>query len=279
MRKTLRLLLAVVDRRLADPPAAHAAFGFTRTWTSRCRGPGVAGGRRQSTTREWPRHRRDASTERPSKIAVLLNKGDGTFADPTYIPACDGAFDTELGDVTTTGADLAQDGKARRRDGVPDRGPLGRRPGGWRATAPAASAPRSRPAPSSASSLQHQRSDRARERAQDGGPPLLVYMTDFFNLSTFEQGEVTCASWDWTTNDCFNRPHSGGRRGADLRPPQRHRARSDPDRGRQGLHHVRDRGRPAERAQIDLEMLLRARCRRSRVRMRLETRTATVTST
>ena len=42
---------------------------------------------------------------------MLLNKGDGTFADPAYHPTCDGATDTELGDVTTTGSDLVQDGK------------------------------------------------------------------------------------------------------------------------------------------------------------------------
>jgi len=206
MPKTLRLLLAVSAILLVVPSAAHAAFSFTRTDVPLSGGPvSLAVG--DVDNANGPDIVATIYTNTgPSSIAVLLNRGDGTFAGPAYYAACDGAYDTELGDVTTTGSDLAQDGKLDVVT-VCLRAAPGRRPGrmagdgagGFGATVISPNLPIGQ------TLFTNDPIELANVR-KDGGPPLLVYMTDFFNLSTFEQGEVACVSWDWSTNDCFNRP-------------------------------------------------------------------------
>ena len=204
MHKTLRLLLAVVVTAMVAPGAAHAAFSFTRTDVPLSAGPvSLAVG--DVDGRDGPDVVATINAA-PSKIAVLLNRGDGTFAGPTYYPACDGAFDTELGDVTTTGADLTPDGKLDVVTACLGAAP-GRRPGrmagdgagGFGTTVIAPNLPIGQVNfTSDPIELAYIR--------KDGGPPVLAYTTDFFNLSTGERGEVACVSWDWVTNDCFNRP-------------------------------------------------------------------------
>ncbi len=110
MHKNLRLLLAVLATVMALPATAHAAFSFTRTDVAVPAGPAslaIA----DVDGKNGPDIVATLYKPTDAKIAVLLNKGDGTFAGPTYYAACDGAYDTEIGDVTTTGNDLAQDGK------------------------------------------------------------------------------------------------------------------------------------------------------------------------
>ena len=90
MRKTLRLLLAVVATALVAPAAAQAAFGFTRTDVPLSGGP-VSLPVGDIDNKDGPDIVATIYTDSgPSSIAVLLNKGDGTFAGPTYHPACDG---------------------------------------------------------------------------------------------------------------------------------------------------------------------------------------------
>ncbi len=142
----------------------------------------------------------------PTSIAVLLNNGDGTFADPVYHQTCDGATDTELGDVTTTGSDLVPDGKldvvvACLRV-LPGRRPgrmAGDGAGGFGAAVVS-------PGVIIGQVMFKTDPIELANVRKDGGPPVLVYQTDFYNPSTSEQGEVACVSWDWVTNDCFNRP-------------------------------------------------------------------------
>jgi hypothetical protein len=202
MRLPIRLLLTALAVTLAAPASAHAAFSFARTDVPLSAGPSslaVA----DLDGKNGPDVVATLYTQ--SKIAVLLNKGDGTFAAPSYIAGCTGAYGTKIGDVTTSGPDLAQDGKldvvttcASRKvarmagDGA----------GGF-------GAPVETPNPMTPGTLllYNDPIELANVRL-GGGPPLLLVQADAANFK-----KILCASYDWATLECLappNYPTAGG---------------------------------------------------------------------
>ena len=180
---------------LAAPVSAHAAFSFARTDI-----PVSAGPSSLAVADVDGKNGPDviATLYTQSKIAVLLNNGDGTFAAPAYVAACTGAYGTELGDVTTSGPDLAQDGKLDVVTTCASRKVArmaGNGAGGFAAPieTPNAMTP-------GTLLLYNDPIELANVRL-GGGPPLLLVQADAANFK-----KILCASWDWATLDCLPLP-------------------------------------------------------------------------
>jgi len=198
MRVPLALLPALLTITLTAPATAHAGFGFARTDIPLAAGPstlavGDVDGRNGPDI--------VATMYSASKIAVMLNNGDGTFGAPTYFPGCAGPYGTKIGDVTTNGSDLAQDGKPDVVTACDSRKVArmaGNGAGGFGAAVETQNAMTGQP-------LQFSDPIELANVRLGGGPPLLMVQTDYYN-SINDQGKVLCASWDWATIDCLAHP-------------------------------------------------------------------------
>ena len=198
MRLWLCPLLAALTIALAAPVTAHAGFSFSRTDIP------LAGGPSSLAVADLDgRNGPDivVTIYSLSKIAVVLNNGDGTFGAPAYFAGCVGAYGTKIGDVTTTGSDLAQDGKPDVVT-VCDSRKVARMAGDG---AGGFAAPTETPNAMVGQQLQFSDPIELANVRLGGGPPLLMVQSDYFNSGS-DQGKVLCASWDWVTTDCLNHP-------------------------------------------------------------------------
>ncbi len=198
MRVSLHPLLVALLITLAVPASADAGFGFSRTDIPLLGGPSSL-----AVADVDGRNGPDivATIYSLSKIAVVLNNGDGTFGAPAYFAGCTGAYGTKIGDVTTTGSDLAQDGKPDVVTACDSRKVArmaGNGAGGFAAPTETANAMTGQP-------LQFNDPIELANVRLGGGPPLLMVQADYYN-STNDQGKILCASWDWATADCLVHP-------------------------------------------------------------------------